>query len=339
MTSRTSKLKCRCVAPEGSLEDFILRRLISSPWMHSAELQRPSAKAQVLSQLQRALLGLSIYSFGRDLFDFISRNYVLFDFATTFGRLVQTSNMRAIQSVELGKAVITDIPEPELKPDSILVRPLYVGNNPCDWLVTDFDFVFTKNQIIGCDYCGVVEKIGSDVKTELKPGDKVTGAVAGGVGCDITRGAFAEKILAYGEFIFPLPKNVKEVEAATLGVGVSTIAVAFYEHFGLPSPEENPTFGQGKPFFIYGGSSAMGLFGIQYAKLSGFRVVTTCSPKNFDLVKSFGADDVYDYHDMDRCAKDIKQSVGDELHYAYICVTDENEPKVGYHKCGTCWLT
>jgi NADPH:quinone reductase-like Zn-dependent oxidoreductase len=236
--------------------------------------------------------------------------------------------MRAIQSVAVAKAAIVDVQEPVLKPDSVLVRPHYVGNNPCDWLVTDVEPMFTQSQMIGCDYCGVVEKIGSDVKTDLKPGDKVCGAVAGGVGCDASRGCFGELFPAYGDFVFPLPKNIAEPQAATLGVGISTIAVAFYEHMKIPLPDDNPNFGQGKPFFVYAGSSAMGLFGIQFAKLSGFRVITTCSSRNFDLVKSYGADEAYDYHDIEKCTKEIKQSVGNELHYAYICVSDENSPQV-----------
>jgi NADPH:quinone reductase-like Zn-dependent oxidoreductase len=188
--------------------------------------------------------------------------------------------MKAIQSVSLGKAEIVDVPEPELKPDSILVRPLYVGNNPCDILVTDVEPMFKNGQMIGCDYCGIVEKIGADVKRDLKPGDKVVGALAGGVGCDLSRGAFGELIPAYGDFVWRLPKNVGEAQAPTLGVGISTIAVAFYENLGLPLPVDNPNFGQGKPFFIYAGSSAMGLWGIQFAKLSGFRVIVRIPMSN-----------------------------------------------------------
>lgn len=241
--------------------------------------------------------------------------------------------MRAISTTALGEASIVEIPEPELKDDSILVRPTYIGNNPCDYFITDMEPFFTQNQVVGCDYCGIVEKIGSNVKTTLKPGDKVVGGVAGGMGADVSRGAFGDLIPAYGDFIFPLPNHVSEPDAATLGVGISTIAVAFYENIGLPYPDVEPNFGKGKPFFIYAGSSAMGLFGIQFAKLQGFRVIVTCSEKNFDLVKSYGADEAYDYHDLDRCASGIKRSVGDELYYAYICNMDSNVPKVSKMTC------
>ena len=45
---------------------------------------------------------------------------------------------------------------------------------------------------------------------------------------------------------------------------------------------------------MYGGSSGVGLFTIQLAKLMGHKVVTACSARNFDLVKSYGADAVFD---------------------------------------------
>ena len=238
--------------------------------------------------------------------------------------------MRAIRSTALGRAAIVEVPEPELDNDSVLVRPTFVGNNPCDCLIIDMEAVFTENQVVGCDYSGVVEKVGSAVRTDLKPGDKVVGGVAGGMGLDVTRGAFQELIPAYGDFLFPLPEGVTQAQAATLGVGISTIAVAFYENMALPYPDVDPKFGQGKPFLIYAGSSAMGLFGIQFAKMSGFRVVTTCSEKNFDLVKSYGADEAYDYHDIDQCKAELKKSLGDDLYYAYICNIDQNVPKVRY---------
>jgi NADPH:quinone reductase-like Zn-dependent oxidoreductase len=115
--------------------------------------------------------------------------------------------MRAIQSTALGKAAIVEISEPDLDDDSILVRPTFIGNNPCDHFIIDMAAVFTENQVVGCDYSGVVEKVGSRVKTDLKPGDKVVGGVAGGMGLDASRGAFQELIPAYGNFIFRCQKK------------------------------------------------------------------------------------------------------------------------------------
>lgn len=56
---------------------------------------------------------------------------------------------------------------------------------------------------------------------------------------------------------------------------------------GTPSPA----------IFIYAGSTAAGLFTVQLAKAAGYTVVTTASPHSFDLVRSYGADVVFDYDD------------------------------------------
>ena len=62
---------------------------------------------------------------------------------------------------------------------------------------------------------------------------------------------------------------------------------------GLPKPADKVP-PAGTWFFIYGGSSSVGQYVIQLAKLSGYKVATVASPHNFKLVKDFGADVVFD---------------------------------------------
>lgn len=61
----------------------------------------------------------------------------------------------------------------------------------------------------------------------------------------------------------------------------------------IPQPgDETPAAGTW--LFIYGGSSSVGQYAIQLAKLSGYKVATVASPHNHELVKNFGADVVFD---------------------------------------------
>jgi len=62
---------------------------------------------------------------------------------------------------------------------------------------------------------------------------------------------------------------------------------------GLSQPGDKAT-PAGSWFFIYGGSSSVGQYAIQLAKLSGYKVATVASPHNHELVKNFGADFVVD---------------------------------------------
>ncbi|RAW20998.1 hypothetical protein PC110_g18577 [Phytophthora cactorum] len=52
---------------------------------------------------------------------------------------------------------------------------------------------------------------------------------------------------------------------------------------------------KGDTVLILGGSSAVGMFAIQFAHDIGARVIATTSTRNVELVKSIGADQVIDY--------------------------------------------
>lgn len=69
---------------------------------------------------------------------------------------------------------------------------------------------------------------------------------------------------------------------------------------------------------IYGGSTATGIYGIQFAKLSGLKVIATASPHNFDYLKSLGADHVFDYKSS-TVAADIRKLTDDKLKLAWDC--------------------
>lgn len=91
--------------------------------------------------------------------------------------------------------------------------------------------------------------------------------------------------------------------------------VGLYRTLKLPLPEQSPP----QPFaiFIYGGSTAMGITAIQFAKLSGGTVITTASPANAEYLRSLGADHVLDYKSP-TLANDVLRLNGDKpLLYAF----------------------
>lgn len=79
---------------------------------------------------------------------------------------------------------------------------------------------------------------------------------------------------------------------------VPRLNTAFQALFGsralkLAQPSD-PATQDGTWIFIYGGSTSVGLYAIQLAKLSGYKIVTVASPRNHELLKSYGADVVFD---------------------------------------------
>lgn len=97
----------------------------------------------------------------------------------------------------------------------------------------------------------------------------------------------------------PIPDSVSFNEATVLPLALATAATSLYQsnHLDLPWPSaDSPNrAGKGKVILVYGGSSSVGSAAIQLAAASGVAVVTTCSPANFDLVKSLGAAAAIDY--------------------------------------------
>ncbi|KAL3456271.1 chaperonin 10-like protein [Aspergillus heterothallicus] len=197
------------------------------------------------------------------------------------------------------EALVTNHPIPPLRDDYILVKTVSVALNPTDW--KHIDNLAPPGVLVGCDYAGIVEAVGKDVKKPFKKGDRVCGFAHGSNAVQPLDGAFAEYIVTKGDIQIRIPNNLSFEEAATLGVGITTVGQSLYQSLKLALPE-NP-INEAVPILIYGGSTATGSLAIQFAKLSGYTVITTCSPSNFDFVKSLGADAVFDYKDPNSAAE------------------------------------
>lgn len=81
----------------------------------------------------------------------------------------------------------------------------------------------------------------------------------------------------------------------------------------------------GSPWIlVYGGSTGMGIFTIQLAKAAGYKVVAVQSEHNFELVKSYGADEVVDYKNADKAVEQIKQITGGGVKLAVDLISLED---------------
>ena len=176
--------------------------------------------------------------------------------------LPKTQKAIVIQSQ--GKAeLVSDRPLPALRDGYILVKTVAVALNPTDW--KHIDYLAAPGALSGCDYSGIIEAVGKGVEKAWKKGDKICGFVHGGDLKELENGAFAEYIVAKGDVQVPIPAGMSFEEAATLGVGISTVGQGLYQSLKLPLPTE-PTK-EPFPILIYGGSTATGSLAIQFAKL------------------------------------------------------------------------
>ncbi|KAI0089232.1 zinc-binding oxidoreductase ToxD [Irpex rosettiformis] len=199
---------------------------------------------------------------------------------------------------------------PTIGDDEVLVKVTAVAQNPTDW--KHVEYMTVPNAICGCEFAGHIVKVGKSV-TRVSVGDLVSGSNHGSAYPD--KGSFAEYVNALEDLVWKVPEGLSAEQAAGMNVGPLTVVQSFYspKNLGLPIP---PAKVEGDQWIlIYGGSSSVGMYAIQIAKISGFKVATTSSPRNFELVKSLGADAVFDYRDTDVVSK-IKATTNDSIHIA-----------------------
>jgi NADPH:quinone reductase-like Zn-dependent oxidoreductase len=81
-------------------------------------------------------------------------------------------------------------------------------------------------------------------------------------------------------------------------LGCSTAASAMFQDdfLNLMLPTVPRREANGKTQLIWGGSSSVGCNAVQLAVAAGYEVLTTASPRNFDLVKKLGPSEVFEYN-------------------------------------------
>ncbi|KAJ5826009.1 hypothetical protein N7474_003147 [Penicillium riverlandense] len=235
---------------------------------------------------------------------------------------------KAVITRSLGQAeLVSNRPIPTLRDGYLLVQTVAVALNPIDW--KRLENTPAAGATMGHDYAGVVVAVGASINRGFKVGDRVCGLVNGGDGTQVDNGSFAEYIVVKGDIQMKIPESVNFVDAATAGVGITSVGQCLYGPSGLGL--QLSEIGQEKPkeeaVLIYGGSTASGLWGIQFAKLSGYRVVTTCSPHNYSLVKAHGADIIIDYHDPE-CSARIREATDNALKIVLDTVATADSAKI-----------
>lgn len=183
-----------------------------------------------------------------------------------------------------------DIEKPTPADDEVLVKIHAASVNPLDWhYMRGSPYIMrlmsglgapTETRL-GVDYAGTVEAVGGKV-TLFKPGDAVFGAWTG---------AFAEYVNTREDRAIVLkPANMTFEQAASVPIAALTALQALRDK-GQVKP--------GQKVLINGASGGVGTFAVQIAKSFGAEVTGVCSTRNVEMVRSIGADHVFDYKEED----------------------------------------
>jgi len=224
--------------------------------------------------------------------------------------------------VQVGKEIVLkDTPVPEPGENEVLVKTKTIGLNPID--VSAHKFFPNDGAYIGCDLAGEVVKLGRNLKVDLKLGDPVSAVVAGDAVSG--RGAFSEYVNVLSDLTWKIPPGTLTfAQAVATGSPLNTAFQALHGAKELALPQRlDSTPADNTWVFIYGGSSGVGQFGIQLAKLSGYKVVTVASPRNHEFLKGLGADAIYDYRDPEMVQK-VKDAAGNKISHVLDTVASKD---------------
>lgn len=148
-----------------------------------------------------------------------------------------------------------------------------------------------RNKIIGEVFSGVIEQIGTRIK-RFKVGEQVYGLTGMSLGAYADYKCMKETDSKKG-CIALKPNNITFEEATSAAYG-GLLAFQFLEK-GNIQPKQK--------VLIYGASGTSGTLAIQYVKHLGAEVTAVCSEKNFQFVKSLGAEKMLDYTKADSISK------------------------------------
>ncbi|VUC25825.1 unnamed protein product [Clonostachys rosea] len=239
-----------------------------------------------------------------------------------------------VQDSEGRPILIDNAPLPVITLGTVLVKTAAVGLNPSDVKIPKR--YPAPGAVCGLDYAGVIVRMDNEaarLRPDLKIGDSVCSLVHGSNPADSGNGSFAEYISAPAQLVIKVPKGLSLNQASALGVALATNCLALWDCLAIPGSPSSPS-PESFDALVYGGSTCFGTMAIQLLKLSGARVITTCSPRSFDLVKDYGADLAFDYAESS-APEAVRTLTKNRLRYALDCIADQDSASFCYMSLGS----
>jgi NADPH:quinone reductase-like Zn-dependent oxidoreductase len=204
--------------------------------------------------------------------------------------------MRAIVLPEANEAIRLENIElsvPQCNDNELLVKVEYVGLNPLDAQYAKTGFCqWQYPHILGLDAVGIVVNAPKGIYPPI--GARVMWHASMGA-----QGVLSEYAKVPNYAVSVVPESVSPEKAAALPCAGMTALISL----------DKLQITEGDTLLIEGGAGAVGQIAIQFAKLRGADVFTTAAKRNHKLVKSLGADAVFDYQDKNLCEK-VRRELG-----------------------------
>lgn len=221
--------------------------------------------------------------------------------------------MKALVTIEGKTAAVQEVPVPTPGEGEILIKVHYAAQNPTDWKSMK---AVPPGRILGCDFAGTVADSNG---SKWRENQRVAGWVFGASDKPL-RGAYAEYLVTESSLVFPVADAMADADAAVVPLAFATAVQAMYQRLGLPEPSKPAK--SATPFLVNGGTSSVGQYAVQLAKLSGLFVIATGSRRNHEFLRDLGADAVVDYNDDD-WIEQVRALSHDGLLHAFDCISEK----------------
>lgn len=161
-----------------------------------------------------------------------------------------------------GSLCWTEVPDPQIKADEVLVEVAAAAVNRADLLQRDGNYPPPPGspEWLGLEVSGTIRAMGPDAARtgRWKVGDPVCALLGGG--------GYAEYVAVPQGMLMPIPKGVSLVEAAAIPEAFGASYLFLFEEAGLKS---------GDTLLMQAGASGLASVAIPMAKAFGSRVITT----------------------------------------------------------------
>ena len=199
--------------------------------------------------------------------------------------------------------VCRDWPDPEVRPDDVLVRVRACGLNHLDIFVRRGmpGFPVPMPWISGGDIAGEIAEVGANV-TGWLAGDRVAlnpGTHEGMIGEEVI-GGLAELLRVPAKYLVRLPENMSFDVAAAIPINYGTAHRMLFHRGNLRG---------GEIMLVLGASGGVGQACVQFGTMAGAVVIAAAgSQDKCDRLSEMGADHVINYSEQDFSAETWKIS-------------------------------
>ncbi len=236
--------------------------------------------------------------------------------------------MKAVLVQNDRSLIWSDVPDPQIKDDEVLVKIHAAALNRADLMQRAGDYPPPPGcpEWMGLEIAGVITEMGAEARkqSDWKIGDKVCALLGGG--------GYAEYAAVKYDMLMPIPKNCSFEQASAIPEAFATAYLNLFIEGGLKA---------GDTLLMHAGASGLASVIIPMAKAFGARIITTViTDEAANSIKHLGADIIVNSKKTDILkVLEEQRDMGHPVDVAIDCLGGEIQGKcLQYMRYGGRWI-